>query len=229
MKVWIKRFIARLPEGTQTSMKRSYFARQIRRNSFVPDEPEIRRLGEWLGPGDWAIDVGANIGYYTLAMARLVETAGRVISLEPMPNTFDLLASNVRAAESRNVTLLNVAASSSAELAAMDMPVFTDSGLSNPYQAQLASSGAYRVLCSPLDSLALPHRISLIKIDAEGHDLQVLQGADTMIHRDRPVLIVEGSVNGPIAHWLRERDYSVSAEAGSSNIIALPKDDSPTD
>jgi FkbM family methyltransferase len=188
----------------------------------VPPEREILRLGEWLGPGDWAIDIGANIGYYAVAIARHVGASGRVLAFEPITDTFELLTANVRSAGTGNITLVNAAVSSKPSVASMELPRFEDTGLPNPYQARLTEGGKRLVLCLALDSVQLPHRVALIKIDAEGHDLEVLAGGESLIARDRPVIIVEAAIDSEIGEWLRNRGYQVTVETGSSNLIAMP-------
>jgi hypothetical protein len=76
----------------------------------------------------------------------------------------------------------------------------------------------------PLDALPLPQRLRLIKIDAEGHDLQVLQGAEKLIQRDRPIIIVEGWESGAVARWLSVRQYTIHKRAGSPNIVGKPQE-----
>jgi lysophospholipase L1-like esterase len=63
-----------------------------------------------------------------------------------------------------------------------------------PEERGVPSSAADGLACAvhPPDSLLIPQRIRLIEIDAEGHDLQVLQGTEKLIERDRPLIIVEG-------------------------------------
>lgn len=57
------------------------YAAQISRNRFESPEPEFRALDQFLRPGDWAIDVGANVGHYTKRMSDIVGHTGRVIAL----------------------------------------------------------------------------------------------------------------------------------------------------
>jgi hypothetical protein len=107
--------------------------------------------------------------------------------------------------------------------ASMEIPTFSETGLDNLYQAHLAESGRERVLCVPLDAIPIPQRVRLVKIDAEGHDLEVLRGMDALLRRDRPTLIVEASETGEIAEWLHLRGYAVRRASNSSNIIATPE------
>ena len=217
----LKRAAAHLSGGLQDELKRHFFRRQIRRGTFATDEREFSMLPDFIGPGDWALDVGANVGHYTLRMSQLVGPSGRVIALEPVPQTFWLLAANVRLAPQANVTLLNVAASDRAARVSMDIPDFAK-GLHNYYQAHITEGGnGLAVMTMPLDCLDLPHRVRLAKIDVEGHELAVLRGMRRLLERDRPVLIVETSLD-ETSRLLAELKYSVSRLAGSSNVVAVP-------
>jgi FkbM family methyltransferase len=198
------------------------FRRQIRRGSFRSPETEVSEVARALHEGDWVIDVGANVGHYTCQMSRCVGASGRVLAFEPMPMSFALLTANVRAAGLLNVTLFNVALSSRTGVLRMTVPSYEHSRLANFYQARIATDGDYPVLCLPLDAIPIPGRVRLVKIDAEGHDQQVLLGMQSLLQRDRPMLIVEGSLKGAVAAWLTARGYAVRTAAGSSNIVATP-------
>ena len=58
----------------------------------------------------------------------------------------------------------------------------------------------------PIDSLQFPSRISLAKIDVEGHELAALKGMQNLVKRDHPVLIVEGQAE-PVSEYLRALGY----------------------
>jgi len=215
--------LARLPAALQFEVRRARFSRQIQRGSFVPDDPmDMVEIAGAVREGDWAIDIGANVGKYALHMARCVGPSGRVLAFEPVGESFALLAANVRTAGLSNVSLFNIALSSSADVLAMTVPPFERSRLANYYQAHIATDGDVRVLCLPLDAIPIPGGVRLVKIDAEGHDLQVLIGMESLLRRDRPLLIVEGSRRGAIASWLDERGYGIRKTAGSPNIVAAP-------
>jgi FkbM family methyltransferase len=184
--------------------------------SFVIDDSEFRRVGEFVRDGDTAIDVGANVGHYTWRLANLLGPRGRVIAFEPIPETFATLTGNL--CGKRNVTLLNMAASESHGRVAMNLPIEDPE---NYYRASISEKGEYSVLTMPLDALAL-ESCALLKIDAEGHDLQVLLGAKKLIDRCRPIIIVEAWDDKPPALWLREAGYTLEREKGSPNIVARP-------
>jgi FkbM family methyltransferase len=213
----LKRLAAHLPAGAQHELRRIFFRSQIRRRSFFTDEKEYGLLDRFLRPGDWALDVGANVGHYTMRMAEIVGPAGRVVAFEPIPDTFALLTENVRHAAHANVSLLNCAASERTATVGMEIPRFPD-GLENYYQAHVVSGAAgLTILALSIDSLALP-AVRLVKIDAEGHELPVLHGMRKLVERDRPVLIVETSP-GETTRLLESWGYRVERLPGSSNVL----------
>lgn len=214
----IKRFAARLPQASQQELKRRHFRREIASGTFRTDEAEWAIADKWLTAGDWAIDVGANIGHYTKRFSDLVGPTGRVIAFEPVPATFELLAANAARFASANVTLLNLAASNATQLVAMSIPKF-DTGLNNYYQAAITSenTGLTTMSCS-IDSLQLPGRVRLVKIDAEGHDAVVLYGARALLERDHPVVVIE-SVSADVATLMTGLRYTSERLPGSSNVI----------
>ncbi|MFH1843209.1 MAG: FkbM family methyltransferase [bacterium] len=214
----MKRLASRLPNRYQQDLKRSYFALQIWGGQFVSEEPEFCQVGQWIAAGDWVIDIGANIGHYTFCFANLVGASGRVIAVEPVPETFELLANNVAFLPFRNVTLLNIAASDTPQIRGMTVPTY-ETGLANYYEAHLTRKDpAFRVLCTPLDSLHLDHPIKLVKIDAEGHELCVLRGMQTLLERDHPVLVVECGTP-EVTAFLRDYGYHFEKTAGSPNLV----------
>jgi FkbM family methyltransferase len=216
-----KRLAARLPLAYQQELKRLHFARMIRRGLFdkaIDNEGEFTRLHLWLGPGDWALDLGANVGNYAVRLSDLVAANGRVLAFEPVPQTFELLAANVSRFPLRNVTLLNVAASDEFGLRGMRVPVLA-SGERNPYMAHLTEDGAeVQVLCMPVDALDIRHRVKLVKIDVEGHELAALKGMRRLLERDRPVLIIEGR-SDDVAGYLAALGYSFEQDPGSPNRV----------
>lgn len=214
----LRKLAARLPRGAQEEIKRFVFRHQIKRGTFVSPEAEFGTITQFLKPGDTAVDVGANVGHYTLLFSRAVGPAGRVYAFEPMAPTFASLTANMAAAKAYNVSLINYAASDHTGDAWMELPKY-DNGNENFYQAAISANGDYRVRCAPLDLFQLSN-VVLLKVDAENHDLEVLKGAETLIRRDMPTIMVENGRHGPIADWLVERGYVLSMAEGSPNCVA---------
>jgi FkbM family methyltransferase len=214
----LKYISARLPRRWQQGLKRGHYARQIARGQFDAGELEYALLPQLIGQGDWVIDVGANIGHYTMRMSDLVGANGRVIAFEPVPQTFELLAANTALLQQSNVTLINAAVSEAQSIAGMKVPVFSDTGLDDLYDAHLTDEGSLKVMCLSLDSLQLRNPIRFVKIDAEGHELSVLKGMAALIERDRPTLLVEGD-DADVERLLGGMGYAWKQLPGSWNRI----------
>lgn len=213
----LRRCAALLPGGVQEELRRLRFCRRARRGNFSPNEPEADILYRIVSVGDWVLDVGANVGQYTLLLSRLVGGAGRVLAIEPMANTVATLAAVAKLATYRNITILNVAASDRFAVAAFDVPI-DDDGLDNYERARIAGRGPIPVLAVPLDALQLPSPIALAKIDAEGHELPVLVGMRRTLERDHPILIVEENEDSP-SGFLVGLGYSARRLVRSPNTI----------
>src|SRR5690606_41619503 len=75
---------------SQTELKRIHFSRQIKKGNFVTDEPEYKVLPNFIRKGDWVIDIGANVGHYTIQFSELVGKEGRVIAFRSEEHTSEL-------------------------------------------------------------------------------------------------------------------------------------------
>jgi FkbM family methyltransferase len=214
----LKRASSRLPIRVQQELKRLHFGRQIRKGRFETNEAEYDRLAQWVKSGDWVLDVGANVGHYAHKLSALVGSTGRVFAFEPVPQTFELLAANMARCPLKNVTLLNVAVSDAFGTVGMRIPNF-NTGLQNYYMAEVTQGPAsLSVVSLPIDSLRLPARVSLVKVDVEGHELEALRGMEALLTRDHPVLIVEGTAED-VSEYLRAFGYSFEKTAGSPNRV----------
>jgi FkbM family methyltransferase len=139
-----------------------------------------------LSPGMVAVDVGANIGVYTVCAARAVGNGGTVYSFEPDPETFHTLRQNVRANGLKNVELRPFALSDRSG----EVPLYRIEGLStwNNLFAGDADGAAVPVQAVTLDE-AIPKtvRVDLIKMDAEGAEPFIWRGMKRLL-ADNPQL-----------------------------------------
>jgi FkbM family methyltransferase len=215
----VKKVIARLPQAWQQNLKKWHFRRQIMRDQFKSPEPEYPLLHTFVGEGEWAIDIGANVGHYTARLSSLVGATGRVFSFEPIAETFEVLAANSLLFPHRNITLLNMAVSDKAGLVGFEIPHW-DTGLKNYYEAHIAASeSSVLVFCCTLDSFEFRQRIGLVKIDAEGHELSILVGMRRLLERDHPVLIIEAGDRDGLVGCLSPFGYSVDHLPQSPNLL----------
>lgn len=135
-----------------------------------------------------------------------------------MRSTFAVLSANVEHSRFQNITLVNAAASSRTGILFMDMPVDSRTGLDNPYQAQVCADGEFSILGLSIDGMELDGPIKLVKIDAEGHEIDVLRGMERLLDRLGPALIVEGD-DSQVEAFLTSRRYTFSVMPDSWNRI----------
>src|SRR5687767_14975864 len=120
----IKQLASFLPERCKLSLRRSYYAWQIRMRTFRLDPVEMSVMSKLVAPGDNVVDVGANVGHYSLMLSEAVGIDGHVFAIEPIPETFGLLTANSLLFPFHNVSLFNIAASDESRFATMSVPVF---------------------------------------------------------------------------------------------------------
>ncbi len=165
---------------------------------FDQFEPDTRRfIDAFLRPGDVFLDIGANVGLYTIAAARIVGESGHVHAFEPCSQTFSRLEDNVklnglRAVSCHRVALSHENAEAKLSIAAGGFDAWNSLG--KPYMGE--EGGQETVRTVTLDSFAkergLSGKIALIKIDVEGWEQQVLNGAgDLLSTHDAPAMVVE--------------------------------------
>ena len=149
------------------------------------EEHIIEVLEEYVRPGSVALDVGAHIGTHTLTLSRLVGPSGRVYAFEPVKKTYRELRRNLALNGVTNVVPLRYAIGSGPASVIEMNPIHPgeEGGTS-------VGHGGDRAELRSLDSFGF-EQVSLIKIDVEGFELPVLDGAEDTIRRNRPVLIVE--------------------------------------
>jgi len=175
-----------------------------------------------LGPGQHAVDVGANIGYMTSIMAARVGEDGRVTAFEPHPALYHELVGNIQTWERELVSFpqiiaYNYAASDKSGEAILEIPAKFQG---NQGLCSLVSGMAFReesdyctVATRRLDEILRDDKpIHLLKIDVEGHELEVLEGCSRLIEsRQIANVIYEdlGACNSPTASYLRGVGYEL--------------------
>lgn len=149
-------------------------------------EPEVALVPLLSRRKGVAVDAGANKGVYLFHMSRHFD---RVVAFEPLPE----MAAYLSKAAPGNARVEGVALSSAAGRAHLCLPHgFNELGSLEPREVWSESSAIddYDVALATLDSYAL-RDVALIKIDVEGHELAVLEGARETIARFKPSLLVE--------------------------------------
>ena len=174
-------------------------------------EPELRLIRHLVEPGTTAIDVGASIGMYSAEMARY---AGKVLAFEPNP----AVAAFTRVVAAPNIEVINVALSSQAGRATLTMPMNRKGHATTELAAidRRPAAGADNVSSIEVETRRLDDfpvsDCGFIKIDVEGHEEAVLDGASSLIATRRPVLMIElvESFNPGVIARLDERYAALS-------------------
>ncbi|HEU4452734.1 MAG TPA: FkbM family methyltransferase [Longimicrobium sp.] len=208
-----------LPAWLRGPLQARHYARMV--GSFTPeDEPDLEVVRHLAGAGDTVLDLGASIGMYTRVLSHRVGEAGRVVSVEPVPETFAVLSRTVRSLGLANATVLNVAVSDAEGWATMEVPRL-DWGGEDHYCAHLVDGGPasgnrrVRVRTATADSIARGlGRVDFVKMDVEGHELSVLAGAAWLLDEVKPAWLIEVSGDPDDPAGGAARLFARMAEAG---------------
>ncbi|MFC1498906.1 FkbM family methyltransferase [Verrucomicrobiota bacterium] len=170
----------------------------IQRRIFfnVYEVNEIRLLRGLLKPGDVFLDVGANIGFYSLIASLCTGPEGSVYSFEPDKDIFRKLCGHIELNSSNNVRAYNIA------LADYDGEGFLCEKLEEnsgwTHLVDCAGDDSRKVSAVKLDTFLRDNpvdKITLIKIDVEGYELEVLKGAQDILEKYMPEIIIELNSN----------------------------------
>jgi FkbM family methyltransferase len=158
-------------------------------------EPELAALQHFLKPGFVFVDIGANVGVYTLKAAKEVGDSGVVIAAEAFIETACRLQKNIRANRYRNVRVRNVCVGGETKPALL----YLNNGKPNSYGLlQSNQAESVSVMSVSLDDLCRwegLQRLDYLKIDAEGAESAILHGAAAVLARFRPIVQVETTRN----------------------------------
>ena len=195
-----------------------FFPTNLSANLWIDPASRFHDLSvftDYCRPGDVVVDVGANIGEVSIVCSKRVGETGQVIAFEPHPRIFEYLRGNLGLNQCRNVTTKPVALGRVASAATM-----TDERRDD--MNRLTTGGPIAIACSTLDAELPPQAIALLKLDVEGSELHVLQGAPLTLARTACViseLIAEhcrryGHTMGDVIGLLRR--------AGFTTYVARP-------
>jgi len=154
---------------------------------FAPEETQVFR--DVLKPGMTFVDVGANIGYFSLFAAQLVGVEGRVVAFEPEEENFKLLVKNISENGYRNVTAERMALSDSeGELSFYKDP----SNLCAHSLVKGEGRAEVIVPATTFDAYFKDYLPDVVKIDVEGAEPSVLAGmSETLRSNKKPIIIIE--------------------------------------
>jgi FkbM family methyltransferase len=175
------------------------------------DEPAVQEeLVRILHPGSVVYDVGANVGFLTLIAARLVGPEGHVYAFEPIPANVRAIERNAALNELGNVTVVELALSDRAGDAVLRIP-HANQGARLASLGESSGEEELTVRTAALDELDGLRPPDLLKLDVEGAELLVLQGAKRCLETHRPALICElHDTRAAIEELLPQLGYEVT-------------------
>lgn len=177
-------------------------------------EPHVEAfLRDRLVTGDIAIDIGANIGYFTGVMAQAVGPTGRVLSFEPVAGIRDALSKAVSKNGLSQVQVHSGALGAQRGRAVIHVDPRM-AGSSSIFNSPSASAEAIEIEVDTLDDRLAPGITPrLLKIDAEGAERDVLLGATRVLRENRPIIIFELNADASSAAGWSASDIAELLEA----------------
>jgi FkbM family methyltransferase len=194
----------------------------------------LHRLG-WMGrdeaillrrlvrPGQHVIDVGANIGIYSLLLAGLVERSGSVLAFEPEPNLFTILRENCVSNNATNIVLFQCALGQMSGLASFHRSAF-NSGDNRLSRASMGHD-AIEVKVERFDHLHPDSKPDFVKIDVQGHELAALAGMERALAASPKVRVLfefspaalrkAGTAPELLLEFFRERGFALYETEGA--------------
>ncbi|MBG1260299.1 FkbM family methyltransferase [Nostoc commune] len=148
------------------------------------EEDKQKLLTELSLEGTTVLDIGANVGFFSILLSRLVGVTGKVISFEPLPRNIEFIRQHIRLNKIDNIEIISAAVSDK-----IGKIKFATSHLHA--QGYLTDKGDLEVSIITLDSLDnLNNPVSLVKIDVEGAEANVLRGGEKFFQEYRPIILL---------------------------------------
>ena len=182
-------------------------------------EKEMALWRFWIKPGMTVIDVGANVGVYAFSAAKRVGIQGKVIAVEPFSKCVQCLNETSRVNELHWVKVYEGAASDRDGITYLSVKGASE--LNEVINEEKVSdeilANAQKVDCFKLDSICNAEnvqRLDFLKIDAEGHEMQVLVGCQEILNKFSPVVLYENIAGAGISsidvtNYLKKIGYNI--------------------
>jgi len=173
-----------------------YIGQRVALEKYEPYETQL--ILRQAKTGDVVIDVGANIGYYTVLLADKVGKNGKIYAFEPDKTNFEILKKNIAENNLENVVAINAAVGSKNGKSFLykSKENFGDHKLKNPPISTKSKSPSLEerevIQVIRLDSF-IKEKVDLIKIDTQGWEPEVIEGAKKIISKNKPVMFLEYS------------------------------------
>jgi FkbM family methyltransferase len=192
---------------------------------------EMSLLEKLIEPGMQIVDVGANIGLYTLLLARLTGESGRVFAFEPEPNLFSMLCENCAANNAVNVTPFRCAAGDANGRATFQRATFNSGD--NRLGASKPGGQSIEVEVARLDEALPVQTVQFIKLDVQGHEVAALTGMHRLLAASPDVRVLfefwpaglRAAKASPelLFKFFHERDFLIcELQQGRARVLETP-------
>lgn len=210
----------RLPFGAWWLLRNDQLGATLLEGAF--EKAEQRFVERFLRPGMTVLDIGANQGYYTLLCSRKVGPHGKVFAFEPSARELRLLKLHLWLNRCKNAQASGSALGAAARIEQLHVVLGSQSGCNSLRPPNVAEpTGLLSVRVERLDDVLQARgvtRVDFIKLDVEGAELSVLQGAKKLLtHPPRPVILAE-------VQDLRTQPWGYSAREIISHLFTLGYD-----
>ena len=178
-------FLISLTGFFKTPIGKKFYPYIYEKYKLFTEKKTLLQLSSFIKTGSLVLDIGANVGVYTKIFANAVGPKGKVIAIEPDPINIKILTSKFQNSES-NVSIVKAAASDKNEKLFLIQNNFSPAG-------RYISNSGLPIQSVTVDDLTSNIKIplSLIKIDVEGTEGNVIYGAKKVIKKYQPVIITE--------------------------------------
>lgn len=209
-------FVAPLPSGGTIELR---YRERIGLSTLLNgpfESAEVDALCRHARPGTTVVDAGANVGIFTIPLAMSVGREGHVLAFEPTRDTADRLRENLRRNELSNVEVFDCALGSARTRMTLRLE---DDGAFNSLADEPEGFGP-TVAVNRLDDIwedAGRPPVSVVKIDVEGAEIEVLKGAQALLRSSQPVVLLEAADRPgreALSAWLSGMGYSRSSNPG---------------
>ncbi|MCC2546080.1 FkbM family methyltransferase [Hymenobacter sp. BT175] len=159
--------------------------------------PELFYLEKIIRPGFVCLDIGANLGYYSVALSRLAGPTGKVLAIEPIPMFQAIWRDNVKLSGHANLTLLPYAlggGNGSVQMGTPERDGLLHHGMTKVAASNPAETYAHTYdvpMRVPDELLADEPRLDFVKCDVEGFEYEVFRHMQTTLRRCRPLIQTE--------------------------------------
>ena len=179
-----------------------YIGQRIALEKYEPYETQL--ILRQARVGEVVVDVGANIGYYTVLLADKVGKNGKVYAFEPDKTNFEILVKNIKENDLKNVVAVNAAVGSRSGKLKLykskenlgDHKLYDQNPPVDKSTSSLKKGGSLKteiVKIIKLDEYLADIKVDLLKIDTQGWEPEVIEGAKEIIKKNKPVMFLEYS------------------------------------